>query len=164
MSKVIAVDGIPKQKLFRRNRRIETSNKKKQRKARSKYAGGYYYHDGEHLVNTYKLVEVPETTKDIYKNKFVDYPVFDENCSVVGRRLEIEKVFVKTEVIPAHKEKRVVGINWAKTKWAGVRKINTHSIKKTWRKIAAKKFRKSSVDVSNGSAYKKNFDLWWAID
>ena len=159
MSKVHTTDHTPKSKLFRRNRRIESKKKEKQRREISKYSYGYWLGDTE-CIGVYKTRTVPESKKAIGHYEHIHIPqIIDGEIQYVPRY----KFVVDQEIIvPAHTEKYRVSHYYKDRKKPIVKKSRLN--KKYWRKLAARQFRYKNKDFGNGSNYKKDFDIAWMID
>ena len=157
MSKVKTYYGN-KSKAIRRNRRVETKLKKKQRMNTAySYFGGYYTVDTK-TVKHYEIVDVPEKTESRVTWNPVTIPWPNEDGSVSYRTTYRQEVIEKT--IPAHKERRYVSSEDVDIK-PRLYRFDDSSYVKWFKKQASRRFRRLTNELYNGSSYKKVYDLAW---
>lgn len=166
MSKVHSIDGIPKQKLIRRNRRIETKKKKNQRMRDCRngtYNYGSYWIQEETYCRKYEPVLVPERQVEKGHYEYKSVPVKDMKGEILYYISLPEYIVDKVITIPEHMGKQFVNSYWVSLKSPMLRRSDFS--KKKYRKIAARRFRRLDplADVSNGSNYKRYYDLAWEI-
>ena len=147
-----------KSKAIRRNRRVETKLKKKQRMNNAySYFGGYYTVDTK-TVKHYEIVDVPERTFSRVKWTPITIPWVDENGSMSTRTSH--KMEFVTETIPAHKERRCVSSEEVEIE-PRLYRCDDSSYIKWFKKQASRRFRRLTNELYNGSSYKKVYDLAW---
>ena len=154
-----------KSKLRRNLRRKETAYKKRDRinKANNNvysYPCGYYIKD-EKRINEYILVDVPETTVNVYDCSFerqIHYEIIDGELYEHEVAVPVHKIIGK-KTIPAHKKRKWIGCYYKDVPEIP-RRINV--TKKYYKKTSNRKVRYSKDNYKRGD-YKKVFDLWWSL-
>ena len=164
MSKIKPVNDVPKAKLIRRNRRTETRNKKAQRKHKSDYYWCYYIKDSRYN-NEYKIEVIPEKEVKTLEYTPIRLPAFDDSGSMCGWKT-YNQYYIKTSIVPEHTIRHRIKHERIDIDPI-LKKVDTKSIKKTYRKIAKRQLRRKlnsiNNDIANGSSYKKDFDVAWNV-
>lgn len=164
MSKVKAVEGIPKSKIIHRNRRIETKKKKNQRIhscENGEYPYGTYYVKDENISRTYELKDIPEREAKKGHYEINKIPIYNEHNEIVKYKTSIKYIIDEIILVPEHSKKCVTSVKYIPLKVPILKRCSLN--KKKYRKIAARRFRRNPIDVSNGSNYKKCYDIKWLI-
>lgn len=175
MSKVKCVEGIPKSKLIRRNRRTETRNKKAERKHKSEYYYCYYMQNARY-TNVYNTSIIPEKAVVYLDCELARVPVYNNITKSLTIKEQLIPVY-KTKIIPEHEIRYRSGREITNIDPI-LRKVDMKSTKKTYRKIASKQLRRKlnyidlnkidiedidAININNGSTYKKDYDIAWNI-
>lgn len=166
MSKVHGIDGIPKEKLIHRNRRIETKKKKNQRMRDCRngtYNYGSYWVQDETYVREYKQVTIPERKIEKGHYEWKSVPVRDYEGNI-ERYVSIPSFVIdKIIVIPEHEGKQFKNSYWVPLKSPMLRRSDLR--RKKYRKVAARRFRRIDplADIGNGATYKRYYDIAWEI-
>ncbi|MBR3247127.1 MAG: hypothetical protein IKG03_01865 [Clostridiales bacterium] len=144
-----------KQKALHRQRRYETAHKKKTRIRNAKQGVYYYwgyYHEDERRTCRYEEVEIPE---EIYTYEKIDWDWYKQTG---------EKVYVAEKTVcPAHTGKRETDVKIIPV--SIVKRINKNA--KDLKKEAARRIRRQKINEDsaaiNGSLYKKDYEMQWAL-
>lgn len=162
MSKVFAHEFVPKSKLFRRNRRIETRKKKAEKIKMVDYNDNYYLDDTQFMVR-YKMVEVPEQKVPCSHYEPVYWPVIDDKNNQVYSANGVPLMYKANrlvedgfKIIPAHEERRTAELIWKPKnpilKYCGWRG------KTICKKLANKKVR-HLAEAFKGNTYRKLYEI-----
>lgn len=154
-----------KAKMRRALRRKETIHKKNDRIAKAEnnvygYPAGYYIRE-EECINEYILVDVPETTVDVFDTSYemvmytdyIDGEAYEYPIIVPVRKK------IGTKTIPAHKRKQRIDHHYVDLPKIP-RRINV--TKKFYKNYSNRKIRRSN-DIYNHGDYKKVYDVAWSI-
>lgn len=155
---------IPKHKMRRRLRRVETASKKRDRmnKANNNEYGwftGYWINDKK-KVGTREKTFVPEYSYPRMVTNYYRVPVVNELTGETTYQIRSHSS-IEDIVVPAHWENKRTSVSYESLKNPILKRSRCHI--KPFRKEAARKFRRNQNDFSNGSHYKKDYDIAWSM-
>lgn len=181
MSKVNFIDGVSREKQTHQNRRIETKKKNRSRREKVKNrALPHYYWKDEKCVRMYRVYTEPEHEEEVFHYERQSRPV-----AYVDGKFYFNTFLVKvsdgTVVVPERTRRYSCGFEYVPVDKPYLERVDTHSVKKSHRKTAARRFRRKmnhnikkickeelidehNLSNSEKSLYKRDYDLWWEID
>ena len=174
MSKVQYDGTIPKSKLLRRNRRIETRKKEKERKTYATQHYSHYYLVTEDCVTTYEKKTLPAQTKEIghyekvytYSRDEVGNLLFDKDGKALKVFSGFKFIVDEVKVIPEHEYRAIVDRYWVPREKPLLKRWYATQ-KKFHKKQAAKALRRIKNDEAfahTGNHYKRFYDIAWELD